>query len=162
MVTNFIVCFTFILWEKIDKYLKVSVVINDLFRTFYKRRIFSSANFSKMEDEEGIDLIEERDDHSRTIIHIDIDCFYAQVEMVKDPSLVDKPLGIQQKNIVVTCNYVARQRGVTKCQYISDALKVCPDLVLVNGEDLAHYRKVMQRFIINFKYQFQGYAYGLG
>ena len=151
-----------LLWEKIDKYLKVSVVINDLFRTFYKRRIFSSANFSKMEDEEGIDLIEERDDHSRTIIHIDIDCFYAQVEMVKDPSLVDKPLGIQQKNIVVTCNYVARQRGVTKCQYISDALKVCPDLVLVNGEDLAHYRKVMQRFIINFKYQFQGYAYGLG
>ena len=151
MVKNFIVCFTFILWEKIDKYLKVSVVINDLFRTFYKRRIFSSANFSKMEDEEGIDLIEERDDHSRTIIHIDIDCFYAQVEMVKDPSLVDKPLGIQQKNIVVTCNYVARQRGVTKCQYISDALKVCPDLVLVNGEDLAHYRKVMQRFIINFK-----------
>ena len=143
MVKNFIVCFTFILWEKIDKYLKVSVVINDLFRTFYKRRIFSSANFSKMEDEEGIDLIEERDDHSRTIIHIDIDCFYAQVEMVKDPSLVDKPLGIQQKNIVVTCNYVARQRGVTKCQYISDALKVCPDLVLVNGEDLAHYRKVM-------------------
>ena len=46
--------------------------------------------------------------HSRVIIHIDIDCFYAQVEMVSDPSLVSKPLGIQQKNIVVTCNYVAR------------------------------------------------------
>ena len=46
--------------------------------------------------------------HSRTIIHFDIDCFYAQVEMLKDPSLKDKPLGIQQKNIVVTCNYPAR------------------------------------------------------
>ena len=32
-------------------------------------------------------------DHSRVIIHIDIDCFYAQVEMIRDPSLKDKPLG---------------------------------------------------------------------
>ena len=81
-------------------------------------------------------------EHSRVIIHIDIDCFYAQVEMVSDPSLVSKPLGIQQKNIVVTCNYVARASGVGKCMFISEALKVCPDLVLVNGEDLARYRKV--------------------
>ena len=95
-----------------------------------------------MQDDEELDFSEVKHDHDRTIIHIDIDCFYAQVEMVKDPSLVTKPLGIQQKNIVVTCNYVARQRGITKCQYISDAIKVCPDLVLVNGEDLAHYRKV--------------------
>ena len=82
------------------------------------------------------------DDHSRCIIHLDIDCFYAQVEMITDPSLVDKPLGIQQKNIVVTCNYVARARGVGKCMFISEAVKVCPDLVLVNGEDLARYRRV--------------------
>ena len=33
-------------------------------------------------------------DHSRVIIHIDIDCFYAQVEMIRDPSLKDKPLGM--------------------------------------------------------------------
>ncbi|XP_062590999.1 DNA polymerase iota-like [Saccostrea cucullata] len=37
--------------------------------------------------------------HERTIIHIDVDCFYAQVEMIRNPSLRDKPLGIQQKNI---------------------------------------------------------------
>ena len=84
----------------------------------------------------------DEDDTQRTIIHIDVDCFYAQVEMLRDPSLALKPLGIQQKNIVVTCNYVARQRGVGKCQYITEAMKVCPDLVLVNGEDLARYRKV--------------------
>ena len=46
------------------------------------------------------------DDHSRTILHFDIDCFYAQVETVLNPSLADKPIGIQQKNIVVTCNYL--------------------------------------------------------
>ena len=88
----------------------------------------------------GVSEVE--DDHGRTIIHIDIDCFYAQVEMINVPSLKEKPLGIQQKNIVVTCNYVARQRGVGKCQYIADAIKICPDLVLVNGEDLAQYRRV--------------------
>ena len=38
----------------------------------------------------------------RVILHFDIDCFYAQVEMLKDPTLKTKPLGIKQKNIVVT------------------------------------------------------------
>ena len=70
------------------------------------------------------------DDHKRVIVHIDIDCFYAQVEMLQDPQLRDKPLGIQQKNIVVTCNYVARQRGVGKCQYINDAMKVRPIILI--------------------------------
>jgi len=38
--------------------------------------------------------------HKRCIIHIDIDCFYAQVEMIKDPSLKNVPMGIKQKNLV--------------------------------------------------------------
>lgn len=79
--------------------------------------------------------------HSRTIIHIDIDCFYAQVEMIRRPELRHVPLGIQQKHIVVTCNYVARERGVKKLVFVSDAKKKCPDLVLVNGEDLTMYRE---------------------
>ena len=79
--------------------------------------------------------------HRRTIIHIDIDCFYAQVEMINSPILRTKPLGIKQKNIVVTCNYVAREAGVKKTSWIKDALKICPDLVLVNGEDLHRYRQ---------------------
>ena len=82
------------------------------------------------------------DNHKRTIRHLDIKCFYAQVEMLTDPSLVERPLGIQQKNIVVTCNYVARTKGVGKCMTVTNALSVCPDLVLINGEDLARYRKV--------------------
>jgi DNA polymerase iota len=50
--------------------------------------------------------VDDDDDHSRTILHFDIDCFYAQVETLLDASLADKPVGIQQKNIVVTCNYL--------------------------------------------------------
>ncbi|GFO36539.1 DNA polymerase iota [Plakobranchus ocellatus] len=78
--------------------------------------------------------------HDRTVIHFDVDCFYAQVEMLRNPELRLKPLGIQQKNIVVTCNYVAREYGVTKLMYVSDAMKKCPQLVLVSGEDLTNYR----------------------
>ena len=108
--------------------------------------------------------------HGRTIVHIDVDCFYAQVEMIRNPSLRDKPLGkyavyhltgnlitlmsfamltmnafksgIQQKYIIVTCNYEARKYGVTKLMLISEALKKCPNLVIVKGEDLTHYREM--------------------
>lgn len=85
------------------------------------------------------------EDHSRTIVHIDMDCFYAQVEMIKNPSLTLVPLGIQQKNIVVTSNYLARERGINKCMLIEDAKKICPELVLVNGEDLRDYRQISYR-----------------
>ena len=81
----------------------------------------------------------------KVILHIDIDCFYAQVEIKKNPILAGKPIGIQQKNIVVTSNYLARKSGVGKCCSIHDALKSCPELVLVNGEDLADYREESQR-----------------
>ncbi|XP_068156899.1 LOW QUALITY PROTEIN: DNA polymerase iota [Drosophila tropicalis] len=83
--------------------------------------------------------------HQRTIVHLDMDYFYAQVEEIRDPSLRQKPLGIQQKNIVVTCNYVARAKGVHKLMLISDAQRLCPELVLVNGEDLAPYRLMSQK-----------------
>lgn len=79
-------------------------------------------------------------EHARCIIHIDIDCFYAQVEMILNPELRSVPLGIQQKNLVVTSNYEARKYGVQKCMLITDAQKVCPNLKLVNGEDLHNYR----------------------
>lgn len=82
------------------------------------------------------------DDHHRTIIHIDIDCFYAQVEMNKNPELRNKPLGVQQKNIVVTSNYVARGFGIKKLMLIEEAKKLCPSLILVKGEDLHDYRQV--------------------
>lgn len=50
--------------------------------------------------------------------------------------------GVQQKYIIVTCNYVARQQGLTKLMSVADAKEKCPQLVLVNGEDLTHYREM--------------------
>ncbi|KAM7415775.1 hypothetical protein PAMA_018034 [Pampus argenteus] len=78
----------------------------------------------------------------RVIVHFDLDCFYAQVEMIRNPALRHVPLGIQQKYIIVTCNYVARQQGLTKLMSVTDAKEKCPQLVLVKGEDLTHYREM--------------------
>lgn len=84
-------------------------------------------------------------EHPKSIIHIDIDCFYAQVEMVRNPELKTVPLGIQQKNIVVTSNYEARTYGIQKCMLVTEALKLCPNLKLVNGEDLHNYRSASNK-----------------
>ncbi|XP_047621190.1 DNA polymerase iota isoform X3 [Phacochoerus africanus] len=79
---------------------------------------------------------------SRVIVHVDLDCFYAQVEMISNPELKGKPLGVQQKYHVVTCNYEARKFGVKKLMKVRDAKEKCPQLVLVNGEDLTRYREM--------------------
>ncbi|XP_070760665.1 DNA polymerase iota [Enoplosus armatus] len=62
--------------------------------------------------------------------------------MIRNPALREVPLGIQQKYIIVTCNYVAREQGVTKLMSVTDAKEKCPQLVLVKGEDLTHYREM--------------------
>ncbi|KAK3514909.1 hypothetical protein QTP70_035079, partial [Hemibagrus guttatus] len=82
------------------------------------------------------------EDDPRVILHFDMDCFYAQVEMIRNPVLRSKPVGVQQKYLMVTCNYVARERGVAKMMSVKEALEKCPDLVLVKGEDLNFYREI--------------------
>ncbi|XP_068217173.1 DNA polymerase iota-like isoform X2 [Palaemon carinicauda] len=79
--------------------------------------------------------------HQRVIIHIDIDCFYAQVEMVRNPELRNKPMGVKQKYLMVTSNYTARALGVKKQMYVTEALKVLPELILIDGSDLTPYRQ---------------------
>ncbi|KAI1296304.1 hypothetical protein F5Y03DRAFT_294900 [Xylaria venustula] len=84
-------------------------------------------------------------DEERVILHFDYDCFYASVFENENPSLKSQPLGIKQKSILATCNYVARARGVRKLMLISEAQKICPDLVLMNGEDLTRFRDASKK-----------------
>lgn len=60
-------------------------------------------------------------------------------------------MGIKQKNILATCNYNARRRGVGKLMLISEAKRVCPELVLVEGEDLTPFRDVSKTLFGFFK-----------
>lgn len=79
------------------------------------------------------------------VVFQDYDCFYASVFENETPALKALPLGIKQKSILATCNYVARARGVKKLMLISEAEKICPELVLRNGEDLTRFRDASKR-----------------
>jgi DNA polymerase iota len=70
----------------------------------------------------------------------DYDCFYASVLEAENPALKSLPLAVQQKQIVVTCNYEARRRGLRKLQLIKEAKRICPDVVIILGEDLTKFR----------------------
>lgn len=59
---------------------------------------------------------------------------------MEQPALKSLPLAVQQKQIIVTCNYEARRRGLHKLQLIKDAKRTCPDVVIVLGEDLTKFR----------------------
>ena len=71
---------------------------------------------------------------NRKIIHVDMDAFYASIEMREDPSLVSKPLGIggdpNGRGVLCTANYVARGFGVKSAMPSRAAMKLCPDLVI--------------------------------
>ncbi|KAJ5848100.1 hypothetical protein N7455_012057 [Penicillium solitum] len=85
---------------------------------------------------------------SRIILHLDYDCFYASVFEVEQPELRSLPLAVQQKQIVVTCNYEARRRGLHKLQLIKDAKRICPDVVIVLGEDLTKFRNASKELYL--------------
>ena len=73
----------------------------------------------------------------RKIIHIDMDCFFAAVEMRDNPTLKHVPLAIggarQARGVISTCNYPARAFGVRSAMPTGQALKLCPQLTLLSG-----------------------------
>ena len=70
----------------------------------------------------------------------DYDCFYAAVFEKEDPKLHFLPFAVQQKQIIVTCNYEARRRGLYKLQLVREARQKCPDVIIALGEDLTRFR----------------------
>ncbi|MGR5118462.1 DNA polymerase IV [Vibrio astriarenae] len=73
----------------------------------------------------------------KKIIHIDMDCFYAAVEMRDNPELRNVPIAVggrdKRRGVVSTCNYQARQFGVRSAMPTIKAFELCPNLVLVPG-----------------------------
>ncbi|KAH0542510.1 hypothetical protein FGG08_003106 [Glutinoglossum americanum] len=73
------------------------------------------------------------------------DCFYASVFEHENPALKALPLVVQQKGLAVTCNYEARRRGLSKMRPIGEARKICPDVVILLGEDLTPFRDASKK-----------------
>ncbi|OOF66122.1 DNA polymerase IV [Rodentibacter sp. Ppn85] len=72
---------------------------------------------------------------TRKIIHIDMDCFYASVEIRENPLLQGKPVAVggdsRLRGVLTTCNYEARKFGLHSAMPTAQAVKKCPHLILV-------------------------------
>jgi len=70
-----------------------------------------------------------------SIAHMDCDAFYASVEKRDNPDLRDKPviIGGGKRGVVSTACYIARIKGVKSAMPMFQALKLCPEAVVVRG-----------------------------
>jgi len=88
----------------------------------------------------------------RTILHLDLDAFFCAVEELRDPSLRGKPFAVggrpDQRGVVASCSYAARGFGVHSAMPMSQALRLCPELMVIShshGEYGKMSDKVMER-----------------
>ncbi len=92
----------------------------------------------------------------RAIIHLDMDCFYAAIEVRDQPSLKGKPVGVggarDRRGVLTTCNYEAREFGVRSAMPTFMALQRCPNLIIlptrfdVYRKESAVIREILSRF----------------
>ncbi len=84
----------------------------------------------------------------RKIIHIDMDCFYAAVEMRDNPEYRNRPIAVggheKQRGVLSTCNYEARKFGIRSAMPTAQAIKLCPQLLVVPGR-MSVYKEVSRK-----------------
>ena len=90
----------------------------------------------------------------RKIIHCDCDCFYAAVEMREVPSYRHRPIAIggaaNSRGVIATCNYPARKFGVHSAMPSAQALRACPELLILPGR-MTLYKTVSQQIMTIFQ-----------
>jgi DNA polymerase-4 len=74
----------------------------------------------------------------KTILHVDMNAYFASVEQAANPFLRGKPIAVGggvggKRTIVAACSYEAKARGVSNAMSAWDARKICPDLIMVSG-----------------------------
>ncbi len=83
----------------------------------------------------------------RKIIHVDMDCFYAAIEIRDRPELKNLPVAIgshHPRGVLCTANYVAREYGVRSAMPNATAYRHCPNLVLL-PIDMPKYKAASKR-----------------
>jgi len=98
----------------------------------------------------------ENETKPRAIIHLDMDCFYAAIEVRDRPSLRGQPVGVggarDRRGVLTTCNYEARKFGVRSAMPTFMALQRCPNLIVlptrfdVYRREAAVIRGILHRF----------------
>jgi DNA polymerase-4 len=98
----------------------------------------------------------ETESKPRALVHLDMDCFYAAIEVRDRPSLRGKPIGVggarDRRGVLTTCNYEARKFGVRSAMPTFMALQRCPNLIVlptrfdVYRREAAVIRGILHRF----------------
>jgi len=86
----------------------------------------------------------------RAIIHLDLDAFFAAVEVLENPALADKPVIVggspEGRGVVACASYAARAFGVHSAMPTARALRLCPQAIVVRGRHCLYWeysRRVM-------------------
>jgi DNA polymerase-4 len=84
----------------------------------------------------------------RTIIHLDLDAFFCAIEEQRDSTLRGKPFAVggrpESRGVVASASYMARKFGVHSAMPMAQAVRLCPDLLVV-PPSFAAYRAASQQ-----------------
>ena len=95
---------------------------------------------------DSVRLVRHAELHALAIAHLDCDAFYAAIEKRDHPQWRDQPLivGGAHRGVVAACCYLARTHGVHSAMPMFQALKACPDAIVVRP-DMKRYRQVSEQ-----------------
>ncbi|RPD54731.1 DNA/RNA polymerase [Lentinus tigrinus ALCF2SS1-7] len=110
------------LTERIEKILK------------HRDEVVKGVDLAKVE--QGVDKLitqlEAHRDLSQVIVHVDMDAFFASVELLDNPDLASKPFGVGH-GVLSTASYEARKFGVRSGMPTFIARKLCPELIVISS-----------------------------